>query len=95
MVFSALVIIFLFLKRWGQVPNLRSLQYVTFKYGDFGWSIGWSVCHNFPKGREVTLPWSIYLKNAGKIGEDERIKSKDHLTFLSFAYTPRESERGL
>ena len=35
MVFSALVIIFLFLKWWGQVPILRSLQYVTFKYGDF------------------------------------------------------------
>ena len=35
MVFSALVIIFLFLKSWGQVPILRSIQYVTFKYGDF------------------------------------------------------------
>ena len=35
MVFSALVIIFLFLKRWGQVPILRYIQYVTFKYGDF------------------------------------------------------------
>ena len=34
MVFSALVIIFLFLKSWGQVPILRSIQYVTFKYGD-------------------------------------------------------------
>ena len=28
---SALVIIFLFLKWWGQVPILRSIQYVTFK----------------------------------------------------------------
>ena len=35
MVFSALVIIFLFLKWWGQVPILRSIQYVTLKYGDF------------------------------------------------------------
>ena len=34
MVLSALVIIF-FLKSWGQVPILRSIQYVTFKYGDF------------------------------------------------------------
>ena len=23
-----------------------------------GWSVGWSVCHNFLKGREVTLPCS-------------------------------------
>ena len=35
MLFSALVIIFLFLKWWGQVPILRSIQNVTFKYGDF------------------------------------------------------------
>ena len=37
MVFSALVIkiIFLFLKSWGQLPVLRSIQYITFKYGDF------------------------------------------------------------
>ena len=35
MVISALVIIFLFLKWWGKVPILRSMQYVTFKYGDF------------------------------------------------------------
>ena len=35
MVFSALLIIFLCLKWWGQVPILRSIQYVTFKYGDF------------------------------------------------------------
>ena len=33
--FSALVIIFLFLKSWGQVPILRSIRYVTFKYGFF------------------------------------------------------------
>ena len=30
----SLVIIFLFL-RWGQVPILRSIQYITYKYGDF------------------------------------------------------------
>ena len=35
MVFSVLLIIFLFLKSWGQLPILRSIQYVTFKYGDF------------------------------------------------------------
>ena len=36
MVFSALLInVFLFLKSWGQVSILRSIQYVTFKYGDF------------------------------------------------------------
>ena len=35
MVFSALVIIFLFLKSWGPVPILRSIQHVTFKYGNF------------------------------------------------------------
>ena len=28
------MIIFLFL-RWGQVPILRSIQYITYKYGDF------------------------------------------------------------
>ena len=34
MVLLALVIIFLFLKSWG-LYILRSIHYVTFKYGDF------------------------------------------------------------
>ena len=35
MVFSALVIIFLILEWRGQLPILRSIQYVTFKYAGF------------------------------------------------------------
>ena len=55
MVFSTLVIIFLFLKSWGLVPILRSIQYVTFKYGDFREP---SICINYYKYTTYTYHFS-------------------------------------
>ena len=35
--------LFLFLKWWGKVPILRSIQYITYKYGDFQKASGISL----------------------------------------------------
>ena len=59
MVFSAFVIIFLFLKWWGQVPILRSMQYVAFKYGDFQKAI---ISLREPSISINSIHWTICLK---------------------------------
>ena len=62
--------------------NLRGRHFVCGRL--VGWLVGWSVCHNFLRGREVTLLcsyWSTSLLSDGRDACFDFIKMLN-VTFL-------------